>query len=129
MNAEQFKARTKAFALRVVKLATSLPRNRVGEVFARQMIRSGTSVAANYRAACLARSRAEFLSKMGIAQEEADETMFWIEMIVDAGLVKSPLVEGLIRENKEVLAIIIASRKTAKAKREGPLATQAQPRT
>jgi len=129
MNAEQFKARTKAFALRVVKLATSLPRNRVGEVFARQMIRSGTSVAANYRAACLARSRAEFVSKMGIAQEEADETMFWIEMIVDAGLVKSPLVEGLIRENKEVLAIIIASRKTAKAKREGPLATQAQPRT
>jgi len=124
MRAEDLKGRTKSFALRVVKLATSLPRNRVGDVLARQMIRSGTSVAANYRAACLARSRAEFVSKMGIVQEEADETIFWIEITADAGLIKPKLVEGLLRENKELLAIIIASRKTAKARRERSGRTQ-----
>ena len=114
MNAEELKARTKAFALRVVKLAAALPRGRVGDVFARQMVSSATSVAANYRAACLARSSAEFIAKIGIVQEEADETIFWMEMAADANLVKAKLVEGLVAEGREILAIIIASRKTAK---------------
>ena len=127
MRAEDLKDRTKSFALRVVKLATSLPRNRVGEVLARQMIRSATSVAANYRAACLARSRPEFVSKIGIVQEEADETMFWIELTADAGLIKPKLLESLLRENKELLAIIIASRKTAKGKQEPPARSQRSP--
>ena len=118
MKAEDLKNRTRAFALRVVKVGNSLPKGRVGEIFARQMIRSGTSIAANYRAACLARSRPEFISKIGIVQEEADETIFWIEMAVDAELVGKKLVEELIMEGKEILAIIIASRKTAKAKKE-----------
>ena len=119
MNAEELKEKTKAFALRIVKLAASLPKGRIGDVFARQIVRSGTSVAANYRAACLARSRAEFLSKMGTVQEETDETVFGIEMIADAGLVRKGLVESLLFEGKEILAIIIASRKTAKAKQRG----------
>ena len=116
MDAQELKERTKAFALRVVKLAASLRRTPIADVFARQMVRAGTSVAANYRAACLARSRAEFVAKIGIAQEEADETVFWIEMAADAGLVKGELVRNLLSEGREVLAIIIASRKTAKTK-------------
>ena len=118
MDASELQERTKAFALRVVKLAASLPQGRIGDVFARQLVRSGTSAAANYRAACLARSRAEFVSKMGIVQEEADETLFWIEMVADAGLVKKTRVEKLALEAREILAIIIASRKTAKSRQQ-----------
>jgi len=117
MNAEQLKQRTKAFSLRVVRFASSLPKDRVSDVFARQLVRCGTSVAANYRAACLARSRAEFAAKIGIVQEEADETLFWIEMAEEAGLVQGSLVKDLLAEGGEILAIIIASRKTAKSKR------------
>ena len=108
------KKRTRAFSLRVIKLAASLPRNRISDTFVRQMVRSATGTAANYRAACLARSKAEFISKLGIAQEEADEAVFWIELAAEANLVKQKLVESLIIEGKEILAIIIASRKTAK---------------
>ena len=116
MNAEELKQRTRGFALRAVKLAASLPKGRIGDVFARQLVRSGTSVAANYRATCLARSRAEFLAKLGLVQEEADETVFWIEMAADAGLVRKKLVEDLVSEGNEILAIIVASRKTAKTR-------------
>jgi len=80
------------------------------------MVRSATSVGANYRAACLARSRAESASKMGIVQEEADESLYWIELAADAGLVKEDLVKDLLDEGSEILAIIVASRKTAKRK-------------
>ncbi len=97
-------------------MAVSLPKDRVTDVLVRQMVRSATSVAANYRAACLARSRAEFAAKMGIVQEEADETLFWIELTAETGVVKEKLVEDLLSEGNEILAITIASRKTAKRK-------------
>lgn len=84
-------------------------------MLARQVFRSATSVAANYRAACFARSRVEFVSKLGIVQEEADETLFWIEFAADAGWVKTSLVRELVKECDEILAIVVASGKTAKA--------------
>ena len=120
MNAEEMRRRTRAFCLRVVKLASSLPKSRISDVFVRQMVRSSTSVAANYRAACMGRSKAEFVSKLGIVQEEADETVFWIELAADAGLVKPKLVEELVAEGREILAIIVASRKTARRKKPSP---------
>jgi four helix bundle protein len=90
------KLRTKRFALRVVKLVQSLPKNQAARIFGNQLLRSGTSVAANYRAACRSRSNADFIAKMGIVEEETDETVFWIEMLVDINLVKLPLVEDLL---------------------------------
>ena len=118
MTPEELRDRTREFSLRVVKLTTSLPHNRIGDVFARQLVRSGTSVAANYRAACRGRSHAEFVSKIGIVEEEADETVFWIELATDAGLAEKNLVEDLLVEGREILAIITASRKTAKGRRK-----------
>jgi four helix bundle protein len=115
MDATELKARTRALALRVLKFSERLPKTRSADVVARQVFRPATSVAANYRAACLARSRAEFIAKLGIAQEEADETVFWIEFAVDAGWVKPALVKDLIGECRQVLTIIIASRKTARS--------------
>ena len=120
MDAEELKQRTRAFSLRVVKLAASLPQGRIGDVFARQLVRSGTSIAANYRAACLGRSRAEFIAKMGIVREEADETVFWIEMAADAELVTPKRVRDLIVEGNEILAIVSASRSTARTRAKKP---------
>jgi four helix bundle protein len=105
--------RTRQFALRVMRLADSLPRTRSGYVVGSQIIRSGTSVGANYRSACRGRSRAEFISKLGIVEEEADETAYWLELIIDAGLLKPELVTPLHREATELVAITVASRRTA----------------
>ena len=113
MNAEEMKSRTKKFALRVLKLADSLPRTPSGRTFAGQISRAGTSVAANYRAAGKARSKAEFIAKLGIAEEEADETQFWLEMIVESGVVSPKLLEPLHQEARELTAIIAASRISA----------------
>lgn len=110
------KKRLKDFALRIVRMASSLPKDRIADVFARQIVRSGTSVAANYRAACKARSKAEFIAKLGIVEEEADETVFWIELAADANLVKKEKIEMLLQEGKKICAIVTASRKTAKRK-------------
>ena len=124
MTPEELRARTKAFSLRVVRLVTSLPTGRVGNTFGSQLLRSATSVAANYRAACRARSYADFTSKLGLVEEEADETAFWIEMVADAGLVKRARVEKLLQEAREVLAIITASRKTARSNRSAAKAAK-----
>jgi len=113
-NKTELKERLKRFALRTIKLAESLPKSRTSEVFARQVIRSASSVAANYRAACRARSKAEFVSKLGTVEEEADETIFWIEMISDTNLVKKELLDNLLSEGNEIVSIIVASRKTAR---------------
>lgn len=113
MNAEEMKTRTKKFALRILKVADSLPRTASGRTLAGQIARSGTSVAANYRAAGKARSKAEFISKLGIAEEEADETQFWLEMIVESGVVPSGRLQPLQQEARELTAIIAASRKSA----------------
>lgn len=113
-NKTELKERLKCFALRTIKLAESLPKSRASEVFARQVIRSASSVAANYRAACRARSKVEFVSKLGTVEEEADETIFWIEMISDTNMVKKELLDNLLNEGNEIVSIIVASRKTAR---------------
>ena len=100
--------------LRVVHMVQALPRTLPAQVIGKQLIRSATSVAANYRSACKARSRADFSSKLGIVEEEADETQFWIEMLMESGFVKEKRLESLLKEVKEITAIIAASRITLK---------------
>ncbi len=114
MFAEEMKKRTRQFCLGAIKLSSSLPKDRIADVFVRQLARASTSVAANYRAACVARSRTEFAAKLGIVQEEADESIFWIELAAEAGLIRFKLVEDLVAEGKEILAIIVSARKTLK---------------
>ncbi|MFH5802882.1 four helix bundle protein [Alienimonas sp. DA493] len=106
--------RTKAFAVRVVKLTTALPNNRQGNAIGGQLIRSGTSVGANYRAARRARSTAEFRAKLGIVEEEADESAFWLEMVMETGLLPRDRVLSLHREAEEITAIVVASIRTSK---------------
>jgi four helix bundle protein len=113
MNEEEMKRRLMAFALRVGRLASSFPRTRLGNMVGGQLVRCGPSVAANYWAACRGRSRAEFVAKLGISIEEADETDFWIHYAVESELVKKPLVKDLLQETEEILAILVSSRKTA----------------
>ena len=108
------KMRTKQFGLRVIRLVETLPKNRTADVLGRQLLRSATSVGANYRAACRGRSAAEFQAKLGIVEEEADESAYWIEMLTDAGFVKPSLVEPLLREANEITAIIVSSIKTSR---------------
>jgi four helix bundle protein len=99
MNEEQLKNRTKEFAKNIIQLCRNLPNNREGRLIGDQMFRSGTSVAANYRAACRGRSKAEFVSKLAIVEEEADETMFWLEVIKEMSIYEEPVVEDLIKES------------------------------
>jgi four helix bundle protein len=116
MRPEQLRNRTKQFALRVVKLFRTLPKTDEARIIGRQVLRSGTSVAANYRAAGRARSRAEFAAKMGTILEEADETVFWLEMLVDSGIVQAQQMMDLLAEANELVAIFAASRETARAR-------------
>jgi four helix bundle protein len=118
MNADQLKKRTKEFALRVIKLVTALPKTVEGRAIANQIMRSGTSVAANYRSACRARSRSEFVAKIGIVLEEADETLLWLELIVAAKLLSPARVDSLLREADELVAIMAVTRKSAMAGRK-----------
>ena len=108
--------RTKQFALRVLKMCSSLPRTDAGRTIGRQLLRSGTSVAANYRAVGRARSQAEFVAKMGVVIEEADESVFWLELLADSGIIPKPRLDELTVEANELVAIFVASQKTAKAK-------------
>ena len=108
------KERTKAFALRVIRLAGSLPRDRASEVMGRQLLRSGTSVGANYRSACRSRSDKDFMARMGLVEEEADESMYWMELLVQSKLVRRELVEDLLGEADEIVRIVVASIKTVK---------------
>ena len=109
MNALHLKERTKQFALRVMRLVDALPNTPKGRAIASQLVRSGTSVAANYRAACRGRSKAEFIAKVGIAEEEADETALWLELIIDDKLLPEKKVAPLLKEANEVTAIMAAS--------------------
>jgi four helix bundle protein len=111
MKEEELKQRTYHFALRVLDLADGLPRTRSGSIIANQVIRSGTSVAANYRALCRAKSRADFVNKTSIVEEEADESCFWLQLLIDRRLLAAPRVEPLLREANELTAIFVASRK------------------
>ena len=105
--------RTKKFALRVFKVVGALPRTIQGKAVAVQLIRNGTSVAANYRAACRARSKAEFIAKLGVVEEEADESAFWLELIIETDLLSAGKVKPLLTEAGEIVAIIASSKKTA----------------
>ena len=117
MTQEEMKARTKQFALRVIKLVQSLPPNLVADVIGKQLLRSGTSVGANYRAACRAKSTADFINKLCIVEEEADESIYWMELLVDGEIVKANLLENLMEEANQILSIIVSSIKTSKLKR------------
>lgn len=114
MDTEELKARTKEFALRTIRLAESLPKTGTGGIVRGQIIRCGTSVGANYRAACRAKSPADFISKMGTVEEEADETVYWMEIIADAGLMPKKLLRPLMDEADEILSIVVSSIRTAK---------------
>jgi four helix bundle protein len=115
MNEREMIGRTKQFALRVMKLVGALPKSIQGRAIAGQLMRSGTSVAANYRAACRSRSKAEFVSKLGTVEEEADETAFWLELIIEGSLLTAAQIQPLLIEAGEIVAITAASRKTASA--------------
>jgi four helix bundle protein len=117
MNSEEMKARTKQFAKQIIKLCRLLPKNREGRLIGDQLFRAGTSVAANYRAACRARSRAEFISKLGIVEEEADESLFWLELIQELKLCQDKLVSSLMKEGNEILSIVVSSINTARRNR------------
>lgn len=112
------KNRTRAFALRIIRLAESLPHTPTADVIRNQMLRSGSAVGANYRAACRAKSKPDFVSKLGTVEEEADETIYWIELLIDTGLVSRARVNGLLKEGDEILSITVSSIKTAKGLRD-----------
>jgi len=113
---EELRQRSKEFALRVIKLFRALPKTEEARVLGRQILRSGTAVAANYRSACRARSHADFISKIGITCEEADETAFRLELFIDASIVKRARLENLLVEANELVRIFQASRTTAKSR-------------
>lgn len=119
MDQRELKARTKHFGVRVIGLVDELPRTSAGRAIGNQLIRSGTSVGANYRAACRGRSKAEFIAKLGVVIEEADESAFWLELIAESGMLDSENVSSLHREAEELTAIFATSVRTAKANNRG----------
>jgi len=116
MNADELKKRTKLFALRILKLAAALPPTIEGRAIRGQLVRAGTSVGANYRAACRGRSRAEFIAKIGIVEEEADESAFWLELIIEGAFLKESRVRPLLEEASEITKIMATSRISASQK-------------
>lgn len=114
MDQEEMKKRTKDFAKRIINLCRQFPETREGRLIGNQIFRAGTSVGANYRAACRARSKAEFIAKLGIVLEEADESIYWLEILSETQIVKANLLEPLMKEADELVGIFVASLKTAK---------------
>ena len=117
MDKKAFQKRTKQLAIRVIKMTDSLPKSKAGDVIGRQIIRSATSVGANYRAACRAKSTADFINKLKIVEEEADETLYWLELIVEAELLSEKKLAALIKETDEIIAMTVASIKTKRTKK------------
>ena len=120
MTPRELKDKTKNFALRILKLTDSLPNTRAANVVANQILRSSTSVGSNYRSACRARSKADFISKITIVEEEADETLFWPEIIHESGMIKFNRLQSLMTEANELVAIFTSSGKTAKINNPKP---------
>jgi four helix bundle protein len=114
MNAEELKKRTKLFGLRTIKLVEALPPGKAANMIGNQLLRSGTSVGANYRSACRARSKPEFISKTSISIEEADESLYWMEMLIEAEITPKEKLAALMKECDEIVSILTASVKTAK---------------
>jgi four helix bundle protein len=117
MNRDELKKRTKEFALRIVKLVSALPNTTAGRVIGNQLLRSGTSVGANYRAACRAKSKSDFVYKISIVEEEADESSFWLELIIESELMRKSKIASLLKEADELTAIFVSTNKTAKSNR------------
>ena len=118
MKGEDLRQRTKELAIEIVRLCRKFPETDEGHIIARQLLRCGTSVGANYRAVCRARSRPDFISKLGIVLEEADETSFWPELLVESGAVPRSAVHRLLAESNELTAIFVASLRSAKNERD-----------
>ena len=116
-NKPQLKPRTKQFAIRTLRLVEALPATRTADIIGRQLLRSALSVGSNYRAACRARSRADFVSKMGIVEEEIDECLYWMEMLIEGGAMKQERLEPLMSEAGEIAAMVVASIRTARRNR------------
>jgi four helix bundle protein len=114
MDSEELRLRTKKYAGQVIRFVNNLPKGMAYDVIGRQLMRSATSVAANYRATCRARSRPDFVNKLGIVEEEADETLFWFEMLIESGKCQESTVSSLVNEAKEIVAIFSASHRTAR---------------
>jgi len=119
MTKQELLQRTKAFALRVIKVVQSLQGDRVGEILGAQLLRSGTSVGANYRAVCRAKSDADFINKLKIIEEECDESLFWMELLIESGLVSTGRLAPLMQEGNELLSIVVAALKTIRRTRGG----------
>jgi four helix bundle protein len=115
---EQLKARTKQFAIRIVRVFKSLPKNDEARIIGKQLLRAGTSVAANYRAVCRSRSKADFISKLSVVVEEADETVFWLELLIDTNIIPEVRLRDLLTEANELLAIFAASLRTVRQRRK-----------
>ncbi|HUT01740.1 MAG TPA: four helix bundle protein [Phycisphaerae bacterium] len=119
MTPEEMKQRTKKFALRVIGLVDALPKDHAANVIGRQLLRAGTSVGSNYLAACRARSQAEFIAKLGIVEEEADESIYWMELLTEGGLMQRKRLSPLMKEAGELLAIVVSSINTARGDSRG----------
>jgi four helix bundle protein len=116
VNEEIFKGRTRQLALEIIQLVESLPRNRAADVIGRQLLRSGTSIGANYRAACRGKSKADVISKLAIVEEEADETIYWMEMLIESKIVQPSRLNLLMKESNEIVAMVVASIKTLRGR-------------
>lgn len=116
MNEELFKTRTRKIALDIIELVESLPKSRTSDVIGRQLLRSGTSVGANYRAACRGKSKADVISKLAIVEEEADETIYWLELLIESQTVEVSRVNLLLKESNEIVAMVVASIKTLRGR-------------
>jgi four helix bundle protein len=112
MDEQEFKRRTKQLALRVIKLVEALPNTKTGDVIGKQLLRSATSIGANYRAACRANSKADMLAKLATVEEESDETLYWLELLIESSLIPETRLSHLIRETDEILAMTVSSMKT-----------------
>jgi four helix bundle protein len=117
MTRDEMKARTKAYAIRVVGVCRALPNNWVAQTLGKQLLRSGISVGANYRAVCRAKSNADFVNKLRVVEEECDESLFWMELLVENNLVSAKRLTQLMDEGDQILAIVVSSAKTARISR------------
>ena len=117
MDEDLMKQRTKEFAKQIIQLCRQMPNFREGRLIGDQLFRAGTSVAANYRSACRARSKADFISKLSIVEEEADESLFWLEIIKEMKIFYAPFMDSLVKENDEIIAILVSSIKTSRKNR------------
>jgi four helix bundle protein len=116
VNEELFKARTRKVALEIIELVESLPRSRTADVIGRQLLRSGTSIGANYRAACRGKSKADVIAKLAIVEEEADETIYWLDLLIESKIVEPSRVDSLMKETNEIVAMVVASIRTLRGR-------------